>query len=911
MSRIRNIGNIFSTDTTIATDVEVASAISDHNLDTTSVHGISDTADLATKTYAEDAANAVIPSKTNNSGKYLTTDGSSLSWATISISGFDGGSASSSLTTLKIRRDVSSNWTSVNPILNEGEIGIETDTLKVKLGDGGHWNSIINYINTVPSDLNSTLGDYVLISDINNSVAGLDGNQNLLIPNDSIIFEGATDNAYELTLKATDPTADRTLVLPDIDGTIATEGYVDSIISVFDPFPSQIGNNGKFLQTNGSSIAWSTVDLSTKQDIVSGVSSTEIGYLNGVTSNIQIQLADKPSYIDMNQAITALGNPIDVSAIGSAEGVAALDANKNLTVPGSSIIIEGAIDDAYQITLYVEGPTADRTLTFPDNSGIIALQSDITSAINDLTTTDIEEGANLYFTDARAQNAVATDLAIKAPLVGPTFTGTVVLPSSTSIGDVSSDEIGHLNGVSANIQTQIDNHLSDTINVHGIADTSLLATKSYVDNAASTAQTTAEEYADNVAASTLSTANGYTDNATADTLASANGYTDNAVSSAVISVTGYTDNAVSVHDSYTQNVHGIADTTKLVTTDGSQTLTNKTITSPLGLVKSDVGLGNVDNTSDANKPISTATQTALDLKAPLASPTFTGTVNAVDLILSGDLTISGTTTTVNTQDLVVADPMIYIGGDNQANLVDLGFVSSFNDGTYQHSGFVRDATDGKWKLFKGVTDEPATTVNFAQATLDTIAVGSIEATSATIGDVSNTELQYLNGVTSAIQTQIDSKAPTAAPTFTGIVTLPSTTSIGNVSATEIGYLDGVTSQVQSQLNNKDSKFYTFITESGTARTVTASTDAYGLLSFTSSSGVTVTVPNDSGEGANWPVGSYVDLIQYGTGQLTVAGASGVTVNATEGYKKSRVQFSTMTLIKVAANEWILTGDTAA
>ena len=52
------------------------------------------------------------------------------------------------------------------------------------------------------------------------------------------------------------------------------------------------------------------------------------------------------------------------------------------------------------------------------------------------------------------------------------------------------------------------------------------------------------------------------------------------------------------------------------------TLTNKTLTtpvinSPTGIVKGDVGLDNVDNTSDANKPISTATQTALDLKAPI------------------------------------------------------------------------------------------------------------------------------------------------------------------------------------------------------------------------------------------------------------------------------------------------------
>lgn len=48
-------------------------------------------------------------------------------------------------------------------------------------------------------------------------------------------------------------------------------------------------------------------------------------------------------------------------------------------------------------------------------------------------------------------------------------------------------------------------------------------------------------------------------------------------------------------------------------------------TGAVSLAKGDVGLGNVDNTSDANKPISTATQNALNAKAPLASPVFTGT----------------------------------------------------------------------------------------------------------------------------------------------------------------------------------------------------------------------------------------------------------------------------------------------
>lgn len=51
--------------------------------------------------------------------------------------------------------------------------------------------------------------------------------------------------------------------------------------------------------------------------------------------------------------------------------------------------------------------------------------------------------------------------------------------------------------------------------------------------------------------------------------------------------------------------------------------------------KASVGLGNADNTSDANKPVSTAQQAALDLKAPLASPTFTGTVAGITKAMVG------------------------------------------------------------------------------------------------------------------------------------------------------------------------------------------------------------------------------------------------------------------------------------
>lgn len=59
------------------------------------------------------------------------------------------------------------------------------------------------------------------------------------------------------------------------------------------------------------------------------------------------------------------------------------------------------------------------------------------------------------------------------------------------------------------------------------------------------------------------------------------------------------------------------------------------LTSPTGIVKADVGLGNVDNTSDPAKPVSNAQQSAIDLKAPVASPVFTGTVSGISKSMVG------------------------------------------------------------------------------------------------------------------------------------------------------------------------------------------------------------------------------------------------------------------------------------
>ena len=46
---------------------------------------------------------------------------------------------------IQLRRDTAANWVSNNPILLSGELGIETDTLKFKIGNGSRWNATTSY----------------------------------------------------------------------------------------------------------------------------------------------------------------------------------------------------------------------------------------------------------------------------------------------------------------------------------------------------------------------------------------------------------------------------------------------------------------------------------------------------------------------------------------------------------------------------------------------------------------------------------------------------------------------------------------------------------------------------------------------------------------------------------------------
>lgn len=85
-------------------------------------------------------------------------------------------------------------------------------------------------------------------------------------------------------------------------------------------------------------------------------------------------------------------------------------------------------------------------------------------------------------------------------------------------------------------------------------------------------------------------------------------------------------------------------------------------------------------------------------------------------------------------------------------------------------------------------------------------------------------------------------------------------------------------------------------------------DAGKQVEISNASGTTLTVPTNAT--AAFPIGTSIIIVQTGAGQVTVAGAGGVTVNATPGLKLF-AQWSVAVLVKRATDTWLLAGDLSA
>jgi hypothetical protein len=83
-----------------------------------------------------------------------------------------------------------------------------------------------------------------------------------------------------------------------------------------------------------------------------------------------------------------------------------------------------------------------------------------------------------------------------------------------------------------------------------------------------------------------------------------------------------------------------------------------------------------------------------------------------DITCVGDFTVNGTFTTTGTDSLAVTDPFIFLAENNPGDTYDSGVISQFYDGTdTRYTGYFRDITDAKYKLFTNLLTEPTTTVD--------------------------------------------------------------------------------------------------------------------------------------------------------------------------------------------------------
>ena len=219
----------------------------------------------------------------------------------------------------------------------------------------------------------------------------------------SILFEGDTDDSYETTLAVTDPTADRTLTLPNATGTVATVTGTETLTNKTLSTPT-ITSGVLNTAVSGSAVL--------DEDNMSSDSATKLATQQSIKAYVDAQTTDQDldiapdsgtgQSIDLDSATLTFagGSNIASSASGTTVTFAISDvvqltasqtlSNKVFTSPtidaftlgtstisglsigANGIIIEGSTADAYETTLNAEDPTADNTITIP-NSDMTAI----------------------------------------------------------------------------------------------------------------------------------------------------------------------------------------------------------------------------------------------------------------------------------------------------------------------------------------------------------------------------------------------------------------------------------------------------------------------------------------------------------------------------------------------------------
>ena len=215
----------------------------------------------------------------------------------------------------------------------------------------------------------------------------------------SIIFEGDTDDSYETTLAVTDPTADRTITLPNVTGTVsiidATETLTNKTLTT-PTITSGVFNTG----VSGSAVL-DEDDLSSNSATKAATQQSIKAYIDNQITAQDLDIAPDSGTgqsIDLNSETLTFSGGSNIASSASSNtvtfaisDVVQLTASQTLTnktftsptinaftmtsgtnsgmnVGSGGIVFEGATADAHETTLTAEDPTADATITIPNDS---------------------------------------------------------------------------------------------------------------------------------------------------------------------------------------------------------------------------------------------------------------------------------------------------------------------------------------------------------------------------------------------------------------------------------------------------------------------------------------------------------------------------------------------------------------